>query len=475
MKFPFLGQVSISRQDDSKLPDIVTAAVRNADKSEVSGKGEKFFDVLGGLLQFTPPKLSSDRWVSSKLLHENKEWVYRNNDVIAAEVSKVEFELYKVSIRGGDIVYDEIFTHPLLDLLDRPNNEEVKADALYIIQSHKKLAGDAFWVKIRTGKQVTALRHLPPDKIELNLRSPTPDDPTAIESYHYQDVINGNKIDVTYRPEDIIHFKKPNPNNPFRGLGVVEALADTIDVDNLTNLTTRNFFQKGAISNFVLSTDQKLTGDQLKRLRAELRQDYAGADNAYKTMILGGGLKPEKIAFSNRDMQFLDQLTWYRDKIMSGFGNTKASMGMVDDVNRATHESSMIEWKRVTVKPDIDAIVNELNESLVPEFGDNLVLGFTDPIPEDREDNLTEAKALYSTGIISMNEAREIMDYESLDNGDVFFIPQGGTTTTAEGIQQNDELEDDEADAIESEGDETADPIQDPDDDVQIEQGGVDE
>lgn len=459
MQLPIIGQVSISRNNNTdKIVDAVTTAVRNGQTAEDSQRKEKFFDVFGGLLSYTQPKLSSDRWVSSKLLQSNKEWVYRNNDVIAAEVSKMTFELYKVSIVGGDMVYDEVFTHPLLDLLDNPNNEEVKADALYIIQSHKKLAGDSFWLKVRTGKQVTALRHLPPDKIQLNLQQPTPDDPTAIESYHYQDTINGKKVDVTYAPEDIVHFKKPNPNNPFRGLGVVEAMADTIDIDNLTNLTTRNFFTKGAITNFVLTTEQKITKENLKRLRAELRQDYAGADNAYKTMILGGGLKPEKISFSNKDMEFLAQLTWYRDKIMCGFGNTLASLGMLDDVNRATHESSMIEWKRITVKPDMDGIVNALNEYLVPEFGDNLILGYTDPIPEDREDDLNEAKTLFQGQIITRNEARELMDYESVDGGDVFIQPSLSSLVDEQGIKLNDDLDDDEAAAIKAEQDKTEDP-----------------
>lgn len=444
--------LNLTRTKDDPIVDMVSKVPKSSDK------GEKFFDVLGGLLQFTQPKLSSDRWASPKLLAANREWVYKNNDVIASEISKMNFELYRTSIVGGDIVYDEVYSHPLLDLLDHPNNEEVKADALYIIQSHKKLAGDSFWLKIRTGTQVTALRHLPPDKIELNLRQPTPTDPTAIESFHYQDVINGSKVDVVYQPEDIIHFKKPNPDNAFRGLGTVEAMSDTIDVDNLTNLTTKTFFQKGAITNFVLTTEQKLGRDQLKRLRAEIRQDYAGADNAYKMMILGGGLTPEKISFSNKDMQFLDQLTWYRDKIMCGFGNTLASLGMLDDVNRATHESASIEWKRTTVKPDMDSIINAINEFLVPEFGDDLIIGYTDPIPENREDMRAEVAALWPTGIITKNEARELLDYESVDGGDIFANPSGVTYTDENNLKINDQEQDDQAALIDAEDDPTEDP-----------------
>lgn len=384
----------------------------------VVDKKDKFFDLLGGFLQFSTNKLSSEKTISTKILEANKGWVYRNNDVIAQEVSKLEFELYTVGLSGGEIVYNEVESHPLLDLLDKPNSETQKSDALYIIQSHKKLSGDAFWLKLRNGSQVVGLRTLPPDKVSLTLRAPTPTDPTVIENFHYQDTIDGNKIDVTYDPKDIIHFKKPNPNNPFRGLGAVEVLSDTIDLDNLTTETTKKFFQNGAITNFVLSTDKKITEDQLKRLNAEMRSTYGGASNAYKAMILGGGLKPVDISYSNKELEFLAQLEWYRDKIMVGFGNTKASLGLVDDVNRASFEGSHTGWLANTVKPDMEAIVNTLNEYLVPEFGQNLVLGLVDPVPEDRADDVAEVKDLYPIGLLTLDEARAIVDLDPAENGE---------------------------------------------------------
>lgn len=400
---------------------------------------EKIFDILGGFLDFSNNKLSNEKTISTKILQANKGWVYRNNDVIAQEVSKIEFELYTVGISNGEIVYNEIESHPLLDLLDRPNMETQKSDSMYIIQSHKKLAGDAFWLKIRNGRQVVGLRTLPPDKIRLNLQSPTPDDPTVIASYQYIDVINGQKIDITYDPRDIVHFKKPNPNNPFRGIGAVEAFAETIDLDNLTSETTKKFFQNGAITNFVLSTESKINDDQLKRLKAEMRSTYEGASNAYKAMILGGGLKPVNISYSNKELEFLAQLEWYRDKIMVGFGNTKASLGLVDDVNRASFDGSYASWLKSTVKPDMESIVNTLNEFLVPEFGSNLVLGFCDPIPEDRADDVQEAQDLFKAGVITRNEARGIIELEPVDGGDEFFDSNQGMLDPAGATQDNGE------------------------------------
>lgn len=416
---------------DSTISDIVndTAALETPRTPKRKAEKEKFFDVLGGLLDFAPHKLSDQKTVSNIVLLANKGWVYRNNDAIAQEVSKMDFELYTVGLSGGEIVYNEIESHPLLDLLDKPNPETVKSDAIYMIQSHKKLAGDAFWLKMRNGMQVVALRTIPPDKITLKLQPPTPDEPAVISGYHYQDVIDGHKVDVVYDPQDIIHFKKPNPNNPFRGLGAVEALSDDIDLDNLTIESTKKFFINGAITNFVLSTDSKITDEQLKRLRAEMRSSYGGASNAYKAMILGGGLKPVDISFTNRDLQFIEQLQWYRDKIMAGFGNTKASLGMIDDVNRASHEGSIIEWQRNTVKPDMESIVNSLNEFLVPEFGKNLVLGFCDPVPEDRSDDIQEVADLWPIGLLTKDEARGMVDLDPVTDGtgDEFYTAPAAT------------------------------------------------
>jgi HK97 family phage portal protein len=409
VRLPIIGQVLTGSDTAQEVQAIETK--------------EKFLDVLGGMLLFSPNRLSDEKTISTKLLQANKGWVYRNNDVIAQEVSKMEFELYTVGLSGGEIVYNEITSHPLLDLLDKPNDETTKSDALYVIQSHKKLTGDAFWIKIRNGQQVVGLRSLPPDKITLNLQTPTENDPTVIQSYTYRDRIDGLEITVTYDPKDVIHFKKPNPNNAFRGLGAVEAFAETIDLDNLTTETSKKFFQNGALTNFVLTTDKSLTDEQLKRLKAEMNASYTGASNAYKTMILGGGLKPEDISYSNKDMQFLDQLEWYRDKLMIGFGNTKASLGMIDDVNRASHESSLVEWKRNTVQPDMNAIVNTLNEFLVPEFGTNLVLGYCDPVPEDRTDDVSEAQTLYAAGVMTLNEARALIDLEEIEGGETVKQP----------------------------------------------------
>lgn len=400
-KLPVIGEIAINETQEQ----VAEKAVAEVTEKLISGG-------LGGLFNFESGKLSDYKSVSSKLLAANVGWVYRNNDAIAKEVANVELELFKVTLVKGQLEYTKLDSHPLLDVLDKFNDNTTLSDGIYVTQSHKKLTGDAFWLVIGRDKNIQAFYPLPPDKIELELGDPAKGQ-NLVEKYVYKDVIDGKKVEKKYKPAEIIHFRSPNPNNPYRGLGAVEAAAETIDTDNLAQQTMKMFFQNGAIINFILTTEAKITEEQLKRLHAEFKSSWTGARNAFKVPILGGGLKPESIQPTNKEQEFLSQLEWYRDKIMVIFGNTKASLGIIDDVNRASHESSMISWRKNAIKPEMESIVNTLNEFLVPKYGTNLLLTFKDPVGEDRTAIVDEAVKLTHADLITPNEAREQLGLEA--------------------------------------------------------------
>lgn len=416
-ELPIIGKVATGKDANPKtVVKTRTKTVYKDSPVKVAEKAVTTNTLMGGFFEFSNKTLSDEKTVSNKLLKANTGWVYRNNDVIAKEVGAMDLELYSIKIVGGDFEYTKIDTHPLLDALDRFNDTTTKQDGMYLTQSHKKLTGDAFWLLDWQGNELANIYLLQPDKVELDLGTPNDKTDDIVKGYKYRDVIDGKEVEAYYKPDQIIHFKSPNPNNPFRGLGAVEAAAETIDTDNLAQETMKKFYLNGAIINFILSTEGKITDAQLKRLRAELKANYSGVANAYKTMILGGGLEPKSISQTNREQEFLAQLEWYRDKIMVIFGNTKASLGIVDDVNRATHESAMVSWRKNSVKPEMQAIVNTLNEFLVPRYGNNLVLTFSDPVGEDRTALLEEAKVLKEHDIADNNEVREMLGLEARPN-----------------------------------------------------------
>lgn len=358
--------------------------------------------------------------VSEKLLKSNRGWVYRNNDVIAKEVSQIELQLFSVRAVGGDIEFNEVKTHAVLDLLDRFNDASTFNHAVYLTQSHKKLTGDAFWYVEGDRANVNNLFIIQPDKMEIKLGDFSDSTARLIEGYIYKDTVDGKMVEKEYDPDEIIHFKSPNPENPYRGLGAVEAIANDIDLDNLGLEVRRKFYENGGMFNFILTTDYKLNDDQIKRLGAKVRAAWTGIRNAFRIPILGSGLNVQNVQPSSKDNQEIQMMEWLRDKIMVGFGNTKASLGIIDDVNRASHDSSIAAWKQTTIRSEDLEFVDTLNERLLPRFGLNLVLGFKDPVPENRTEKIDEAVKLRQEDIINQNEARELLDFEPVQGGDEF-------------------------------------------------------
>lgn len=397
LNLPFFGPVFIGR--NAEVKEIVKEVQKAKEKGTLGGTVDLF--AQGG-------SLVTETKASDKLLKANDGWVYKNNDVIAKEVGTIEFELFSTRVVGDEIVFNPIITHPILDSLDRFNEFTAASDGFYLTESHVNLAGDAFWYVNGRGPNVKGLYLLQPDKVTLTLGDPI-DGQYVIQSYEFQDTVNGKTIQKTYKREEIIHFKNPNPDNPYRGKSKVQAAAEAIDTDNYAIEANKGLFKRGLITNFVLSTENKLNTEQLTALRAELNNVYGGSKNAYKAMILSGGLKPESIQMTNKDMEFIAQQKWLRDKIMSIFGNNQAVLGITEDVNRANAESTILNWKRTTVKSEMKAITDTLNEFFVPRFGENLILTFKDPVPEDRATKVTEAKDLVDAKIITQNEAREIL------------------------------------------------------------------
>lgn len=366
---------------------------------------------LGSFLNWRPSSLSDEKRVSSKVLEANKGWVYRNNDVIAKEVAGIEFELYTTRLVGGQVEFVQIDEHPLLDALDRFNEFTDASSGFYTTQSHRKLAGDAFWFIDGNGPNVSGIYILQPDKITLELGKVARGQ-RVIEAYQYEDTVDGTPIKETYKPENVIHFKVPNPKNPYRGLGAVEAAADAIDTDTYAIEANKKMFERGLIANFILTTPNKVTTEQLQQLHAEMKSSFQGVENAFKVPIFGSDLKPVTTQMNNKEMEFIAQQEWVRDKIASIFGNNKAVLGVTDDVNRANAEATIENWKQTTITQEMKAICDTLNEFFVPRFGTNLILGFCDPVPEDKFADVADIKVLLDGKVITQNEARELIGYD---------------------------------------------------------------
>jgi HK97 family phage portal protein len=336
-------------------------------------------------------------------------WVYACMNVIADEIAKIQLKLYQKKKDG----VEEIFEHPVLDLLNKANNFTTKNDLFWLTTNFLEATGEAPWFVLKEGNVPTQIFLIRPDK--LSVKAGTGDE--FIDGYSYR---NDEGKDIDIEADELIFIKYPNPTNPFRGQGTLQAASTIYDIEQYSETYNKNFFFNGASAGMVFKTEQKLTKDLRERLRKQIDQTHKGVSKAHKFMILEAGLDAKPLQASQRDMEFFNQLNWTRDKILGIFRVPRTALGITDDVNRANAEATDYVFSKRTIKPKMQRLVEQLNEFLLPMFpdGENLMLGFEDPVPEDLEAKLK----VYDNGIknkwLTPNEVREMEHLEPLEGGD---------------------------------------------------------
>lgn len=348
---------------------------------------------------------------------EYRNWVYSCVTARAEDVSNIELKLFR-----GD---QEVFEHPVLDLLYKVNPYMTKHDLFLATQSYKDLDGNCFWYLAREEKadgkgEVKEIFILKPDRVQIVCSK---DNPLEIIGYIYTQS-DGKKI--PFEATEIIHHKNFNPNGPYpfphRGMGVVEAAYIAIHTDNEMRMYNAAFFKNSARPDGMLvpSGDGTMSPEEYKRLKEEWSEEHRGSSNAHKVAILQGGMKWESIGSTQSDMQFIDQKRFNRDEILALFRVPKTLLGLTEDVNRANADAAIYVFSLKVIKPLMEAIVDTMNEFLLPSFGDDkLYFKFVSPVPSDRDAERADNTAALDKWM-TRNEIREKLGLPPTQNGNEF-------------------------------------------------------
>ena len=336
---------------------------------------------------------------------------------IAKKVANTEFKLYKIGGRAGKEKIIEVKSHPLLDLLAQVNPYTTKFSMLDLTQTYLELLGNSYWYKARAeggGKKILELWALRPNWVTI-----VQDETNYIKEYKYQMPNGATQI---FKPEDIIHFKQTNPKSSIYGLPTIKAAMDVVRSLIFATRWNMNFFNNSAIPDTLLISKTAMTPDQKKEFREQWEDKYKGYKNAHKLGIMDGEVELKQLMMSMKDMEF-DKLTaTTTQQILVAFGVPEHVLGM-KGMNRAEAESQIYTFLSETIEPKIRAMIETLNEFLVPEFGENLYLDFEDPTPENREAVVKEYESGLKSNWLLINEVRDREGLPPVKGGWDFYLP----------------------------------------------------
>lgn len=365
----------------------------------------------------------------SRAMESYRGWVYAAVKAISDEIGSIEWRLFRNN-KDGD--KEEIDSHPLLDFLEGVNDFQVGVEFKRTIAQHILLAGNAYVLlgDVTDENSVPKSMHLlNPGSVKVKLDKMTY--PYKVTGYSF--TVDGRQF--SYAKHQIVQIKDPDPSNPYQGIGAAQGIAEWISNDRNSTEFLNQFFKNGAQIGVTFETDMT-SEEQLHELRDSFNEQHAGVGNAYKAMFLPKGVtkSANEVKFDDIGMDTVSDKN--RDMTLAGFRLPKTILGAAEsETNRATAETADYVFAKRTVKPLMELICAYFNEFLVPRFGQDIYLSFTDPVPEDKVSKSNDLKnAVGAMPVMTVNEAREeYLGMEEIEGGDKLLAPNNFAPATNAG------------------------------------------
>lgn len=301
-------------------------------------------------------------------------------------------------------------THEFQEVLDGKEGQHSLHELLEAHQVSLDMFGESFWyfAKGERFDQPMARYLLDPGYVTVYVSG------GEVKGYLY----NKGGTNITFDLDEIAHYRIYDPNNPYRGLGPMQAAGWFIRSARYVNTYVNNFLENNAVPAGVIVASADANEKDWELFKKTWAEKHSGIDNAGKTgFVRGSDLKFEKTGLSLGDVDFSAMKNTSRDDIMAMFSVSKPLLGIYDDINRASAVTARQLFASTFTEPAMERISSTLTPKLREWYGDQFRIGFDNPTPEDREFKLNE----FRHGVnrwFTTNEAREAYGLDPIEGGD---------------------------------------------------------
>ena len=299
-------------------------------------------------------------WAPRNYLHFAREGfsgnaiAYRCVRMIAEAAASVPLLLYKAGV--------EIHAHPFLDLMRQPNPSQTGPALIENIVAFLLVAGNSY-VEVSsidaTPRELVCLR---PDRMQV-----IPGSKGWVEAYQYS--VYGSFIKLP--SEHVLHLKLFNPLDDYYGLSPLEAAARSLDTHNAASAWNKAMLDNAARPSGALvfsGGDGQLSPEQFDRLKTELEQNFQGAAQAGRPMVLEGGLDWKEMGFSPKDMDFINSKNNAAREIALAFGVPPMLLGIPGDNTFSNYaEANRVFWRQ-SVIPMLRRVIDTMSTSVGQQF-----------------------------------------------------------------------------------------------------------
>lgn len=317
-------------------------------------------------------------------------------DATSQGTASAKWHLYRKAKSGRDEDRVEVTSHAALDCLRKPNDFFTQQEMFESGQQHADLTGETWLVVARSPRSTIPLELwvVRPDRMEP-VASPT----NFLVGYIYNGP-DGEKVPL--KLDEVIFMRRPDPNDPYRGIGPVQSVLTDLDSAKYSAEWNKNFFLNSAEPGGIIKVDRRLSEDEFNEMRARWQEQHQGVAQAHRVALLEQGEWVER-KYSQKDMQFVELRAVSREIIREAFRFPVSMLGTAENVNRANALAAEVVFGRWLLVPRLDRWKGALNNDYLPMFyppdirPDQIDLEFdydrSSVVPDDKEADAAELKA----------------------------------------------------------------------------------
>lgn len=356
---------------------------------------------------------------------------FRCIDEIAKNAASVPWGLFRLTRDGKR--GEEIFDHPMSEVLERPNPEEgfpfllLKATAFFL------MAGNSYIERISPTsgrnkgipKELYVLR---PDRMHIVASEKT----GRIDKFVY--TVGGKeeswRVDPLSLQSDILQLKAFHPTDDWYGAAITESVAREVDTSNEQTEWNKKLLENEGRPGMIITVVGNLDDEAFERMEKALKEKYAGSANAGRNLILEGekGTTATPYGWSPTDMDFLEGGRENARRIALGYGVPPQLLGIPGDSTFSNYETARLAFYEDTIFFILNYYKTELNNWLF-NYKDNLMLDYViDDIPALAPRRERMWKRAQEADFLTINEKRALVRKPSVTDGDVIIVPAHMTT-----------------------------------------------
>ena len=285
--------------------------------------------------------------------------------------------------------------------------------------SYLLLAGNVYTEILRNGSGAPfALRMIQPDRVSpkynLDLRYP------AIDMWR---VLDARGVPYYVAPEDMWHSKLFNPLNPLIGMAPLEAAILRVDAQNEAATLLKRLYERGYAPGWIEAVkDSQWEEEQVALLKERMKRSKQSGEEIFLE-----NATYHQMGFAPVDSGISEQQMLTKRDIASVFHVPPQLIGDTTSQTYSNYQEARRALYMEAVFPLMIQFVGGWNKTIggAPPAGlDSELAVDKDSFEEvalQRAESTDRVTKLFTTGLITQNEARLDLEYDAVPGGDVFY------------------------------------------------------